>query len=217
MGSTIIFGGHGKVALLATPILREAGITVTSVIRNPEQRAGVEAAGGVPLVKDIEHLSTEELAEVIAGHDSVVWSAGAGGGNPARTMAVDRDAARRTMDAAEQAGVKRYVMVSYFGSSPDHGIDPDNSFYAYADAKAVADEYLRASGLDWTVLAPSTLTLESPTGSIDTTSATSQTVSRGNVARVVAAVLADDRSIHRTIRFNDGDTPIADALDEIGA
>lgn len=217
MGSTIIFGGHGKVALLATPILREAGITVTSVIRNPEQRAGVEAAGGVPLVKDIEHLSTEELAEVIAGHDSVVWSAGAGGGNPARTMAVDRDAARRTMDAAEQAGVKRYVMVSYFGSSPDHGIDPDNSFYAYADAKAVADEYLRASGLDWTVLAPSTLTLESPTGSIDTTSATSETVSRGNVARVIAAVLADDRSIHRTIRFNDGDTPIADALDEIGA
>ena len=217
MGSTIIFGGHGKVALLATPILHEAGITVTSVIRNPEQRAGVEAAGGVPLVKDIEHLSTEELAEVIAGHDSVVWSAGAGGGNPARTMAVDRDAARRTMDAAEQAGVKRYVMVSYFGSSPDHGIDPDNSFYAYADAKAVADEYLRASGLDWTVLAPSTLTLESPTGSIDTTSATSETVSRGNVARVIAAVLADDRSIHRTIRFNDGDTPIADALDEIGA
>ncbi|WP_427870845.1 SDR family oxidoreductase [Leucobacter luti] len=217
MGSTIIFGGHGKIALLATPILREDGITVTSVIRDPEQRAGVEAAGGVPLVKDIEHLSTEELAEIIAGHDSVVWSAGAGGGNPARTMAVDRDAARRTMDAAEQAGVKRYVMVSYFGSSPDHGIDPDNSFYAYADAKAVADEYLRASGLDWTVLAPSTLTLESPTGSIDTTSATSETVSRGNVARVIAAVLADDRSIHRTIRFNDGDTPIADALDEIGA
>lgn len=116
------------------------------------------------------------------------------------------------MDAAEQAGVRRYVMVSYFRASRDHGVDPENSFYAYAEAKAAADEHLRASGLDWTVLGPSTLTLEEPTGRIDTAAETSGSVSRANVARVIAATLADDGTIGRTIRFNDGDTPIAEAL-----
>lgn len=211
MTSTLIFGGHGKIALLATPLLRTEGL-VTSVIRNPDHVAGVEAAGGTPRVADVEQLSVEEIADLVRGHDAIVWSAGAGGGNPARTRAVDLDAAVRSMAAAELAGVKRYVMVSYFRSSLSHGVDPENSFYAYAEAKAQADEALRASALDWTVLAPSTLTLDPPSGRIDTTAAESERVSRGNVALVIAATLADDSTIRRTIRFNDGETPIAEAL-----
>lgn len=217
MTRTLIFGGHGKIALLATPLLVEAGGTVTSVIRNPEHIPAVEAAGGTPLVADVEQLGTAELAALIADHDAVVWSAGAGGGNPARTRAVDHDAAVRSMEAAAQAGVQRYVMVSYFNSSLAHGISPDHSFYAYAEAKAQADEVLRASSLDWTVLGPSTLTLDPPSGRIDTTAASSEHVSRGNVALVIAATLADDSTIHRTIRFNDGNTPIEAAIAEAGA
>lgn len=212
MARIILFGGHGKVALLLEPLLAERGDSVTAVIRNPDQAAAVQAAGATPLVADIEALDTAGLAELISGHDAVVWSAGAGGGNPARTRAVDHEAAVRSMDAAKQAGVDRYVMVSYFRSSPNHGVDPENSFYAYAEAKAAADEYLRATDLKWTVLGPSGLTLEEPTGKIDTEAETSGTVSRGNVARVIAATLLDDSTVHRTIAFNDGDTPIAEAL-----
>ena len=96
------------------------------------------------------------------------WSSppGAGGGNPARTYAVDRDAAIRVIDAAAQAGVRRFVMVSYFGAGPDHGVPPDDPFFPYAEAKAAADAHLRASDLDWTVLGPGRLTLEPPTGRI---------------------------------------------------
>src|SRR5881392_407658 len=83
----------------------------------------------------------QEVAEALSGHDAVVWSAGAGGGNPGRTYAVDRDAAIRSMDAAAQFGVGRYVMVSYLGAGPDHGIPAESSFFAYAEAKAAADEY----------------------------------------------------------------------------
>src|SRR5690606_5669367 len=129
--------------------------------------------------------------------------AGAGGGNPDRTRAVDRDAAIRSMEAAERAGVSRYVMVSYFGSRPDHGVDPSHAFHAYAEAKAAADEHLRNTGLAWTILGPSGLTLEAGTGKIDTEAADSGQVSRENVARVIAAVLADESTIGRTIRFND--------------
>src|SRR5690554_304023 len=90
-------------------------------------------------------------AAAIEGHDALVWSAGAGGGNPTRTYAVDRDAAIRSMDAAARAGVERYVMVSYIGSSPDHGVPENDSFFAYAEAKAAADDYLRRSDLAWTI------------------------------------------------------------------
>ncbi|MBL3686153.1 SDR family oxidoreductase [Leucobacter zeae] len=212
MARIIIFGGHGKIALLAEPLLAGRGDAVTAVIRNPDHEAEVRAAGAEPLVADIEQLDVAELADLIAGHDAVVWSAGAGGGDPERTHRVDREAAIRSMEAAARAGVQRYVMVSYFRSSPDHGVDPANSFYAYAEAKAAADEHLRDSALDWTVLGPSALTLDPPTGRISTTDEVSQSVSRADVAAVIAATLADDGTIRRTIRFNSGDTPIAEAL-----
>ena len=173
----------------------------------------VEEAGATALVADVEQMSTEEIAERLRGFDAVVWSAGAGGGSPARTYAVDRDGAIRSMSAAETAGVKRYVMVSYFGAGPHHGVPPDNPFFPYADAKAAADAHLRSTGLDWTVLGPSSLTDEPGTGRIETGEGVSAaSVSRDDVAAVAAHVLDLPASIGRTIDFNNGATPIADAL-----
>ena len=212
MSRILIFGGHGKVALLLAPLLVARGDEVTSVIRNPAHAADVAATGAMPRVADAESLSEAELAELVAGQDALVWSAGAGGGDPARTVAVDRDAAIRSMDAAVAAGVRRYVMVSYFGARPDHGVPPDDPFFAYAEAKAAADEHLRASGLAATILGPSALTLDEPTGRIDVDATTSRSVSRADVAAVVAAALVEDATIGRTIRFNSGEVPIVEAI-----
>ncbi len=213
-GRVAIIGGHGKVALRLAPLLVAAGDEVTAIYRNPGHTADVAASGAHGLVADVETLGTDEIAGLLAGHDAVVWSAGAGGGNPARTYAVDRDAAIRSMDAAERAGARRYVMVSYFGAGPDHGVSPDSSFYPYAEAKTAADAYLAASGLEWTILRPSRLTLDPGTGRIETSAhgATATSVSRDDVAAVIAAVLAAKVTIHRTIEFNNGDTPIAEAI-----
>ncbi|KUL28523.1 NAD(P)H-binding protein [Actinoplanes awajinensis] len=212
----LVMGGHGKVALLALPLLVEAGHEVTAVLRNPEHAADVAETGAKPLVADVEQLGVEELATLFAGHDAIVWSAGAGGGSPSRTYAVDRDAAIRSMDAAARAGVRRYVMVSYFGSQIDHGVPTESSFFPYAEAKAAADAHLATTDLDWTVLAPSRLLDEPPTGRIETASqgATAGSVSRADVAAVVVHVLAEPATIGRTIRFNTGATPIPDALTE---
>lgn len=212
MTRIVIFGGHGKVALLLAPLLSARGDEVTAVIRNPDHADDVRAAGAEPVVFDVEQQDQTAIAELLAGHDAVVWSAGAGGGDAARTRAVDHDAAVRSMDAAAEAGARRYVMVSYFGASPDHGIPTDNPFHTYAEAKAAADEHLRSSPLDWTVLGPSALTLEEGTGLIDVASSESDQVSRANVAQVIAQVLLDDSTVRRTILFNDGKTPIAEAL-----
>jgi uncharacterized protein YbjT (DUF2867 family) len=208
----LVLGGHGKVALLLAPLLAARGDDVTSVIRNPDHTGDVTAAGAAPLVLDVESADEAALRDAVAGYDAVVWSAGAGGGSAERTYAVDRDAAIRTMDAAAAAGVRRFVMVSWIGSTPDHGISPDDSFFAYADAKLAADDHLRATALDWTILGPGTLTLGEPTGKITIDPEGKGEVSRADVAAVIAATLEDDRTVGRFIRFGGGDTPIAEAL-----
>jgi uncharacterized protein YbjT (DUF2867 family) len=217
MSRIVVIGGHGKVALHLARILTERGDEVTSVFRNPDHADDVAAMGARPVVADIETLDTAALADLLTGHDAVAFSAGAGGGDPARTYAVDRDAAIRVIDAARQAGVRRFVMVSYFGAGPDHGVSQDNSFFPYAEAKAAADAHLRASDLDWTVLGPGRLTLEPATGRIAVGAAGAEGsgkrgVSREDVALVAAAALSDDSTIRRTIDFNNGDLPIAEAL-----
>jgi len=214
MSRIVIVGGHGKVALYLARILTERGDQVTSIFRNPDHTDDVTATGASPVVADIENLNTDALADLLAGHDAVVFSAGAGGGNPARTYAVDRDAAIRVIDAAGQAGVRRFVMVSYFGAGLDHVVPEDNSFFPYAEAKAAADAHLRASDLDWTVLGPGRLTLEPATGriAVGAAGAAKGSVSREDVALVAAAALQEPATIRRTIDFNNGDLPISEAL-----
>ena len=212
MARILLIGGHGKVALLLEPLLVAAGHHVTAVVRNPAHEADVAATGATPLVADVTSFDLDQLTSLVSGNDIVIWSAGAGGGSAERTYAVDRDAAIRSIDAAAAAGVPRYLMVSYFGAGPDHGIDPSDSFYAYAESKAAADAHLRASALDWTILAPSSLTLAPPTGRIDVTADTSRSVARADVAAVIAASIDEPATIRRTVRFNTGDVPIAEAL-----
>ena len=214
-----IIGGHGKVALELSRILAADGQEVTSFIRNPDHAADVAATGATPSLLDVENSTTAEIADALRNHDAVVWSAGAGGGSPERTYAVDRDAAIRSIDAAAEAGVGRYVMVSYFGAGPDHGVPADNGFYAYAEAKAAADAYLRGSGLDWTILGPGTLTDGPGNGMIDVDPADASDgteTARANVALVAAAVLGLPATIGRTIEFRDGTLPLAAALQPVG-
>lgn len=223
MSRIVIVGGHGKVALLLAPLLVERGDDVISLIRDAAQADDVAATGAEPLVLSVEDAGVDELAEAFSGTDAIVWSAGAAGkGGPERTDAVDRQAAIRTMEAAERAGARRYVMVSFIGS---HGrIPDDHPLRAYALAKLAADRHLQATGLDWTILGPGLLTAEEPSGRItvartgpDDAIGRRTLTSRANVAAVAAAALADDRTIHRVIPFCDGPTPIAEAIADVPA
>ena len=215
----VVIGAHGKVGRLLVPILAERGEHVVGVVRREEQVPLVRDLGGEPLLLDVEHAPTEEVAAALDGADAVVWSAGAGGGDRDRTYAVDRDAATRSMDAAASAGVDRYVMVSWIGSVPEHGVDPESGFFAYADAKLAADDHLRGTELDWTILGPGTLTDDAPTGAItvvpedaETPQGDASRVSRADVAMVVAEALRTPATVGRFVRFSAGDAPILEAL-----
>ncbi|UYQ77383.1 SDR family oxidoreductase [Glutamicibacter sp. JL.03c] len=220
----VLIGGHGKVALLAAPKLVERGFAVDSLIRNPDHSAEISATGANPVVLDIENAGAQQLAEAFKGAHAIVFSAGAGGGNKERTRAVDFDAAVRSMEAAKQAGVSRYVMVSYSRALVDvDRLDPDHSFYTYAKAKHDADAVLRESDLDYTILGPGALTLDpatkkitiaDETGNIDgkAPEAENGKVSRENVAEVITHVVDTDAAQRSTVNFYDGSTAIAEAI-----
>ncbi|GAB2928519.1 SDR family oxidoreductase [Rhodococcus aerolatus] len=213
MSDVLVIGAHGKVGMLAAPLLVEAGHTVTGVIRDAGQAAEVEATGARTTVADVAELDTDALAELIGSRDVVVWSAGAGGGSPEKTWALDRDAAIRTADAAARTGA-RLVMVSYFGAGPDHGVDPESDFYPYAQSKTEADAHLAGTGTGWTILRPSTLT-DSDGGGVQlgTDGVEAGQVARKTVARMITAVVGDpDAAAQRTIAFNDGDIPVDEVL-----
>ncbi|MFJ2618359.1 SDR family oxidoreductase [Glutamicibacter sp. NPDC087344] len=217
----VILGGHGKIALLAAPKLRGKGFAVDSLIRNPEHAADVEAASANPVVLDIERAGVDELAAVFEGAQAIVFSAGAGGGDPRRTNAVDFEAASRAVRAAQQSGVKRFVMVSYSRALVDvDSLDPSHSFYPYARAKHDADEVLRDSDLDYTILGPGVLTLGPVTGKVVVADETGKIngsapevadTSRENVAEAIALVINEDLLIRQTSNFYDGDTPMEQA------
>ncbi|MGV0742454.1 SDR family oxidoreductase [Mycolicibacterium sp. XJ870] len=212
----VIAGGHGKIALILERLLADRGDSVSGLIRNPAQTADLEAAGAQGIVLDLEQASVAEVAEAVRGADAVVFAAGAGpGSGVARKETVDRDAAILLADAAEAAGVGRYVMVSAI-SADDRSLDDsyDEVFLAYIRAKADADANVRErSGLRTTIVRPGGLTNEPGTGKVQIADSTGRgSIPRVDVAHVLLAVLDNPDTAGRTFEVIAGDTPIAEAL-----
>lgn len=207
-----IAGGHGKIARLLARELSARGDRVRAIIRDPAQTPVVADHGGDPLVLDLESASIEALAAAVRGAEAVVFAAGAGpGSGAARKETVDYGAAVKLVEAATLAGVRRYVMVSSMGTAEPP--DGDDVFHVYLRAKARADDALRASGLHWTIVRPGRLTDEPPTGKVAIADRLPRgSVSRADVAEVVAACLHDPRTIGRLFELTSGPTPVGMAL-----
>src|SRR3954469_22182236 len=208
-----IAGAHGNVARRLTRLLAARGDRVRGLIRNPAHEADVSADGAEPVVCDLEAASIDDVAAAIAGTDAVVFAAGAGPGSGAeRKWTMDRDGAVKLLDAARAAGATRYVIVSSIGAESPPA-DEDDIFSVYLRAKAAADEAVRDSDRDWTIVRPGRLTDEPGTGRarVDVDPCRGD-VSRDDVAAVLAAVLHEPRSVHRTLYVIGGDDPLEDAL-----
>lgn len=211
----MIIGGHGKVALLAAPQLASGGHEVVSVVRRADQVADIEESLATALVSDVEQLDAEGTRELVRGCDAIIWAAGAGGGSEDRTYAVDRDAAIRAMEAAVAENVSRFVMISYVGAGRDE-VPADNPFHAYAQAKAQADEHLRGTDLNWTILGPGQLTLEEGSGRIEYGDhVTSGETSRANVAELAVGVVGRTDLGGVTINFRDGNIAVWEAMESL--
>ena len=207
-----IAGAHGQIARRLTSLLAARGDRVRGLIRNPAHADDVRADGAEPVLLDLEKAGADEVAAAIDGADAVVFAAGAGPGSGAeRKMTVDRDGAVALVRAAEAAGVGRYVIVSSVGAEAPP--DGDDVFSVYLRAKAEADQAVMASSLAWTVVRPGPLTDAPGTGTVRLeTEPFRADVTRDDVARVVAATLAEPRSAGLKLYVADGDVPVDEAL-----
>ncbi|MFD7238049.1 NAD(P)H-binding protein [Streptomyces syringium] len=216
----VIAGGHGQIALRLERLLAGRGDEVAGVIRKPGQAGALLAAGAEPVVCDLESATVEELVRHLEGADAAVFAAGAGPGSGIeRKDTVDRAAASLFADAAEAAGVRRYVIVSSMGADREPPADTDPVFAAYLRAKGAADDDVRSrAGLAWTVLRPGRLTDDPGTGRVTLAESTGRgEVTRDDVAAVLAALLAEPDTAGRTLELIGGDISVEQAVKAVAA
>ena len=208
-------GGHGKIALLLERLLAGRDDQAVGLIRNPAQVADVQKAGAEAVVCDLEAASADDVAALLSGAAAVVFAAGAGpGSGAARKDSVDRGASVLMADAAEQAGVRRFVQVSSMGAGQPPRPGTDEVWAAYITAKTAAEEDLRSRDLDWTILRPGHLTDGPATGRIRLAAppVPAGAIPRADVAAVIAALIDEPGTRRQTLELTGGDSPIAAAV-----
>ena len=209
--TVLVAGAHGKIGQRLVRRLAEAGHRPRGLIRNPEQVARIEELGGEPVVADLEAQDFDPA--VVDGADAIVFAAGAGAGSgDARKETMDYGGAARLVDAAEAHGVPRFVIVSSMGAA-----DPESAPEAmrpYQRAKGKADDRVRASALEWTVIRPGGLTDHPGRGTVEVAPELGggDQVSRDDVAEVILVALEGPAAVRASFDLLEGDTPIREAL-----
>ncbi|MGC6387006.1 NAD(P)H-binding protein [Ewingella sp. S1.OA.A_B6] len=216
MTKVAIVGAHGQIGQLIIKHLVAQGVGAIGIVRKEEQVAAMRKLGAEPLLLDIENATADQLASGLQGVDAVVFAAGAGGGsNAERKRSVDYAGSRLLAQAAQQAGIRRYVQISAIGVDSPIKPDTDPVWKAYIEAKRDADIELRKSGLDWTIIRPGPLTDAPATGLVTLSpDAGRGDVTREDVALVVVAVLQAPNSIGQQWELRGGDTPVRDAVSQ---
>ncbi|WP_128379237.1 SDR family oxidoreductase [Streptomyces cavernae] len=211
----VIAGGHGQIALRLERLLAVRGDEVAGFVRHAEQGDDLRASGAEPVLCDLEAASVEEVAAHLMGADAFVFAAGAGPGSGAeRKYTVDRDAVILCVDAAHRVGLRRFVVVSSMGANPKH--PGDEVFDVYLRAKGEADEYVRRTSLDWTILRPGALTNEPGTGLVRLEASTGRgSIPRDDVAAALAELVDTPATAGLTLEVISGSTPISVAVKSV--
>jgi nucleoside-diphosphate-sugar epimerase len=214
----VVAGAHGQIARRLGRLLAGRGDAVVGIVRNPAHEADLVADGVQPVVLDLEAATVDDVSAVVSGTDAVVFAAGAGpGSGAARKETVDRAAAVLLADAAEWAGVPRYLLVSSMGvDTVADGTTPegvDEVFVAYLRAKLAAEQNLLARhGLAVTVVRPGALTDEPGTGRVRLAPSVERgSVPRDDVAAVLVALLDEPRD-RAVLELVSGPTPVTEAV-----
>lgn len=217
MANVFIVGAAGKVGSRLVKRLSDNDHQVTAIHRKPEQSDSLTGLGGKPCLLSITDASVDSLAKAMKGADTVVFSAGAGGASVELTNAVDGEGLEKSVDAAQAAGVKRFILVSAF---PDAGRGKhiSETFENYMRVKRLADVYLAQSKLDWVILRPGTLTLEEGTGKVNAGLAIKYgDISRDDVAETLLAIIENEGISRKIIELTEGETPVREAIASVPA
>ncbi|MDI3409981.1 SDR family oxidoreductase [Bacillus sonorensis] len=210
-----IVGANGQIGKHLTNMLHESSEhQVRAMVRNEEQAETLKRSGVESALANLEG-TVEEIAEAAKGCEAIVFTAGSGGNTgDDKTLLVDLDGAAKTIEAAQQAGIKRFIMVSTLQA---HNRENWNeAIKPYYVAKHYADKILEASDFIYTIIRPGGLLNEPGTGKITAAENLERgAIPREDVAATVAAALTEERTFGRSFDLLSGETAIAEALKAI--
>jgi uncharacterized protein YbjT (DUF2867 family) len=212
----LVAGANGQTARQLVRMLVEDGHEVRGMVRKEEQTSNVREDGAEPVLVDLEEADAGEVEEAVEGCDAIVFAAGAGpGSGAARKETMDYGGAVKLIEAAEERGVRRYLLLSTMGA--DDPESRDEAMRPYMRAKGKADERLRESGLDYTIIRPGRLTNEDGTGNIEAAESLGRygEVPREDVARTFAAALEAENTSGKTFEVLSGTDPVREAVQSI--
>lgn len=214
MSRIVVVGAHGRTGALIVRQLIARGDSVLATIRNPRHMADMVKAGAETVILDLELSPGPDFARQFKGADAVVFAAGSAAGE---SSAIDSKGVRKTLNAAEKAGVKRYVAISSIGASTGMTLSGEwasDEMKDYYKHKRAAGKAIMASALDWTIVEPGSLTDGKGTGKVTLSleAIPEKSVPRADVAAVVVAALDSAKTRKRALQLTSGKTPIADAL-----
>ena len=196
----LIAGAHGKTARRLVRMLAEDGHEIRGLVRKEEQTDDVAADGAEPVVVDLE---TDEvgggIGSAVEGCDAIVFAAGAGpGSGAARKETMDYGGVAKLVEAAEELGVRRYLMLCSMGADdPERGTE---AMRPYLRAKSRADERLKSSSLDYTIIRPGSLTEDEGKSTIEAAEKLRRRgeIPREDVARTLADALENENTYQKT-------------------
>jgi uncharacterized protein YbjT (DUF2867 family) len=214
---TLVVGANGQIGKQLVGLIQDSGSqTAIAMIRRQEQASHFESLGAETAIVDLEG-EIEDIAKAAEGVDAIVFTAGSGPHTGAdKTLMIDLDGAVKTIKAAEKAGVKRFVMVSSFDTTRKAIQEAPESFAPYVVAKHYADEWLRGTDLDYTIVHPGRLTNEDGTGKVEIAGEVERgDVPREDVAQVLFGCLEDDSTIGKEFQVVSGLTGVKEALSKM--
>ncbi|WP_163537488.1 SDR family oxidoreductase [Gracilibacillus sp. YIM 98692] len=210
----LVVGANGQIGKHLVRFIQDSGDhQALAMIRNKDQASYFEDLGAETVVVDLER-SIDDIANAADGVDAVVFTAGSGPHTGKdKTILVDLDGAVKTIEAAKKANVKRFVLISSFDTRREKWLDASDSFKPYAAAKYYADEWLRSTDLDYTLIHPGKLTNDKGTGKVNAAEEVERDeISREDVAHVIYQTLADETTIGKEFQLVKGSTPIEEAV-----
>ncbi|MGP4074930.1 SDR family oxidoreductase [Halobacillus sp. K22] len=210
----LVVGANGQIGKhLVSTIQESDNLEAKAMIRKQEQASFFEDKGAETVVVDLED-DVETITKAAEGVDAIVFTAGSGPHTgPDKTVLIDLDGAVKTIEAAKAAGVKRYVMISSFDTTREAIQSAPSSFAPYVVAKHYADDWLRRTDLDHTIIHPGRLTNDEGTGQVEAASKVERgEVPREDVANVIAATLEDDSTIGKEFQVVSGTNMIKEAI-----
>ncbi|TFB21344.1 SDR family oxidoreductase [Filobacillus milosensis] len=212
----LVVGANGQIGKQATEMLQESDEHhVRAMVRKEDQLNEFKEKGIEAVLADLEG-PVDQLTQAADGCDAVIFAAGSGGKTGAdKTLLIDLDGAVKMVEAAEKAGVKRFLMVSALQA---HNRENWNEKIChYYVAKHYADIALVQSSLNHTIVRPGGLLNEEGTGKIRVAENLPEraTVPREDVARVLVASINEEQTFNRGFDLLSGEESVKEALKKL--